>query len=100
VIARQLGHADVKTVSSTYGHLAEQFREEQIRTRFSPLSEEQVAESGHRKAQLDTLWQSVQGDNWRTYAANQPTSQAMRQSRIRTSKEVIEAFRDCQQTRY
>lgn len=100
VIARQLGHADIKTVSSTYGHLAEQFREEQIRTRFSPLSEEQVAESGHRKAQLDTLWQSVQGDNWRTYAANQPTSQGMRQSRIRTSKEVIEAFRDCQQTRY
>ena len=98
VIARQLGHADVKTVSTTYGHLAEQFREEQIRTRFSPLSEEQLAESRERREQLDALWQSVQGDSWRKYGFNQPSSLATRQSRVQTSSEVIEAFKDSQAT--
>ena len=94
VISRQLGHADVKTVSSTYGHLAEQFREEQIRTRFSPLSSEQQAECIRRKGQLDHLWQTVQAIDWRTYASRELSSQPPRQSYVRTSREVIEAFRD------
>jgi integrase/recombinase XerD len=97
VITRQLGHADVKTVSSTYGHLAEQFREDQIRTRFSPLSEEQQSEAIRRKAQLDALWHSVQTDNWRCYANKQPSSQGMHQSRVQTSADVISAFRDSPQ---
>lgn len=96
VITRQLGHADVKTVSSTYGHLAEQFREEQIRTRFSPLSDEQQSEAACRKEQLDALWHSVQSDNWRSYGARRPSSQAIRQSRVQTSSEVIDAFKDSQ----
>jgi integrase len=37
VVARQLGHADTRTVASTYGHLAERYREEMIRSRFSAL---------------------------------------------------------------
>lgn len=98
VIARQLGHADIKTVSSTYGHLAEQFREEQIRTRFSPLSNEQLAESCRRKDQLDALWHSVQGSNWRSYGFSQPSGLAQPRSRVQTSREVIEAFRDSQAT--
>jgi integrase len=39
LVARQLGHSDTRSVSQTYGHLAEEYREEQVRTRFSPLSE-------------------------------------------------------------
>jgi integrase/recombinase XerD len=92
VIARQLGHADVKTVSNTYGHLAEQFREDQIRTRFSPLSEAQQSEARRRKAQLDSLWQSVQAVNWRAYAETKPSSLGLQQSRVQTSREVIEVF--------
>lgn len=94
LITRQLGHADVKTVSATYGHLAEQFREEQIRTRFSPLSTEQQSEAICRKVQLDALWHSVQTDNWRSYASKQSSSLGMPQSRVQTNKEVIDAFRD------
>ncbi|MBH1973658.1 MAG: site-specific integrase [Rhodobacteraceae bacterium] len=93
VIAQQLGHADVKTVSSTYGHLSEQFREELIRTRFSPLSAEQQLEANHRERQLDDLWQSFRRRDWRDYAVKQVSSGPLRQSYVRTSKEVLEAFR-------
>lgn len=94
VIARQLGHADVKTVSATYGHLAEQFREELIRTRFSPLSTEHQAEANIRRPQLDDLWLSTQTVDWRAYAAREPSGRQLRQSYVRTSREVLEAFRD------
>lgn len=36
-VANQLGHADVKTVSTTYGHLTNKFREAEIERCFSPL---------------------------------------------------------------
>jgi integrase/recombinase XerD len=94
LIARQLGHADVKTVSATYGHLAEQFREEQIRTRFSPLSAVQQSEAIRRRAQLDALWHSVQSDNWRSYANTKASSLGLQQSRVQTSKYVLEAFQE------
>ncbi len=93
IVSRQLGHADVKTVSSTYGHLAEQFREEQIRTRFTPLSLDQQEEALRRRVQLDQLWQAVQGDDWRGYGAQPPSNAGPAQSYVRTSAEVLEAFR-------
>ncbi len=49
VVARQLGHADIRTVAETYGHIAEQFREEQIRTKFSPLDDGELS-AAQRKA--------------------------------------------------
>ena len=68
IVAKQLGHANTITVSNTYGHLAEHFREEQIRSRFSPLSDELGREVSARRPELDALWQSVQTENWRDYA--------------------------------
>jgi integrase/recombinase XerD len=92
IVARQLGHADVKTVSSTYGHLAEQFREEQIRSRFSPLASEQQAEAIKRRGQMDRIWHALQRDDWRSYGKLEPESYRPRQSYVRTSKEVLAAF--------
>lgn len=92
VIARQLGHADVRTVSSTYGHLSEHFRENQIRTKFSPLSAHQQAESSRRRNELDELWQSFQHDDWRDYAARTPSSRGPLQGRAKTSIEVSDTF--------
>jgi integrase len=48
-VAKQLGHASSMTVSNAYGHLAEQYREEQIRTRFSPLSIQQIQDAKLRR---------------------------------------------------
>lgn len=92
VVARQLGHADVKTVSSTYGHLAEQFREDQIRTRFTPLAVDQQREALRRRRQLDEIWQTVHGKDWRAYAAPLASGQGMLRSNARPSAEVLEVF--------
>jgi integrase/recombinase XerD len=67
IVARQFGHSGSETVSKTYGHLAEQFREEFIRKRFSPLEVKQQDNAQRRSAELDRLWQSVQTVDWRNY---------------------------------
>ena len=92
VVARQLGHSDTRTVSATYGHLAEQFREEQVRTRFSPLSEAFQAEASARRSQLDALWTSVHRGGWRGYGAGVDLAPRPRQSYVRTDLGVLEAF--------
>lgn len=92
LVARQLGHADTRAVASTYGHLAEQFREEQIRARFSPLSEAYQAEAKRQEARLEGLWAAVHGNDWRSYGGGlQPASRRSRSS-VRTPTEVLEAF--------
>ncbi|SDF12216.1 tyrosine-type recombinase/integrase [Limimaricola pyoseonensis] len=52
IVARQLGHADTRTVASTYGHLAEQYREDQIRSRFSLLDSNEVARANSMAGEL------------------------------------------------
>jgi integrase len=68
IVAKQLGHASSITVSNTYGHLAEQYREEQVRTKFSPLSQQQLQEAEMRRPELEKLWSNVQSQDWRQYA--------------------------------
>ena len=96
IIAKQLGHSSSITVSNTYGHLAEHFREEQIRTCFSPLSAEQCREMGVRKVQLETLWTSVQTKDWRKYAHVAQDSPTPRQSFSNPVREVLEVFNDAE----
>jgi integrase len=92
VVARQLGHADIRTVADTYGHIAEQFREEQIRKRFSPLDEREVSSAQERAKQLEELWHDVRSCDWRTYAPSEPTSQTRPKSIVRTPLEVLQVF--------
>ncbi|WP_460272481.1 tyrosine-type recombinase/integrase [Celeribacter sp. ULVN23_4] len=94
VVAKQLGHSNSTTVSNTYGHLADQYREEQVRRRFSPLSEAQRAEMLRRKNELSKLWTTLQKDDWREYASvAQPTSTPKRSftSPVREVAEVFDA---------
>jgi len=92
LVARQLGHADTRSVSATYGHLAEQFREDQIRSRFSPLSEAYQVEATRQKPRLEDLRAAVHGDDWRNYGGGlQPATRRARSS-TRTPAEVLEAF--------
>lgn len=91
-VARQLGHADTRTVAATYGHLAEHFREEQVRTRFSPLSAGFQEEAKRRASELGALWNGVHGKKWRDYAAGLPAATAPLRSRARTQREVLEVF--------
>lgn len=95
IVARQLGHADTRTVTNTYGHLAESYHEEMIRTRFSPLSPDQQRDAARRQLELDALWRSLHGDDWRTYARLPASSARPPQSYGRPHLDVLKAFGDC-----
>ena len=92
VVARQLGHADTRTVSQTYGHIAEQFREEQIRIRFSPLDDEELRNATDRAGELDALWRRVEAHEWRADAPHEVSSERRVLSNIRTPACVLEVF--------
>lgn len=92
VVAKQLGHSNSATVSNTYGHLAEQFREDQIRKRFSPLSVEQQVEMVRREAELERLWSALQTKDWRQYAKVDVDSLEPSRSYASPAREVAEVF--------
>lgn len=92
IVARQLGHADIRTVANTYGHIVEYFREEQIRSRFSPLDDETIAETHMRAFQMDALWQQVRTKDWREYAVAETNPHRTIRSVVRTPRGVLEAF--------
>ena len=92
VVARQLGHADIRTVADTYGHIAEQFREEQIRTRFSTLDDGELRSAHERAGQLEALWLGVRAHDWRAYASSEPTGHLCPKSIVRTPAEVLQVF--------
>ena len=96
VVAKQLGHADTRTVAQTYGHLAEHFRESQIRLRFPPLDEEQTKNACARKSQLEGLWSSFQGRDWREYGGLQSETSHPSKSFTATHQAVIEVFNQAQ----
>ncbi|WP_170971857.1 site-specific integrase [Rhodobacter sp. SY28-1] len=92
LVARQLGHSDTRSVSATYGHLAEQYREDQIRGKFSPLSKEFEARAKREASKLDALWADVHQGDWRSYASGlEPPSRQSRSS-VRTPFEILETF--------
>jgi integrase/recombinase XerD len=69
IIAKQLGHSDVFTVSRTYGHLAPQLTEAEVHRLFAPLSEEYVQRAHAMKDQLAAVRKKIQTADWRTYAS-------------------------------
>nr|WP_255552373.1 site-specific integrase [Maritimibacter dapengensis] len=91
-VAKQLGHANILTVVNTYGHLAEQVREAQIRGSFSPLDPHQDAERLRRQEQLDELWSTLPRDDWRAYAKVDRGTHIPQRSFARPAMEVLEVF--------
>lgn len=96
VVAKQLGHANSITVSNTYGHLAEHYREDQIRTRFSSLSNDFGGEAARRESELQELWRSFQATPWRDYASVTPGGSTPLQAFGRAGKGVLEVFRQAE----
>jgi hypothetical protein len=92
IVAKQLGHANTITVSNTYGHLAEHFRESQIRKRFSPLDPLQLEEMARRKGQLESLLQRFEEADWREYGKLSANSSEPAKSYTQTHKAVLEVF--------
>jgi integrase len=92
VVAKQLGHTDIRTVSQTYGHIAEQFREEQVRKRFSPLDDAEIKNASDRADELDAIWQELRTNDWRAYAPVEASSERRNKSSVRTPREVLEVF--------
>jgi len=98
VVAKQLGHANSMTVSNTYGHLAEQFREEQVRQRFTVLSSEHCREAHRKASKLRRIWSNVQTADWREYAAVGRPGSSPRKSFASPAGEVIELFEDAERS--
>lgn len=96
VVAKQLGHANTITVSNTYGHLSEQFREEQIRRKFSPLCRSNRILAMQQRVELEGLWQSFQRKNWRDYARIEARCSHPIQAYARGSQDVIQLFSQMQ----
>lgn len=92
MVARQLGHANTRAVSDTYGHFAEHHRERLVRNCFSPLSEQQRKKSRAMHLELDRLWQTVQPKSWRDYANLTPETSTPLRSFVQTSRGVLEVF--------
>src|SRR5262249_11314522 len=69
VVAEQLGHANTDTVSRTYGHLAPQIRESEVRQRFTILSAENAQLAWKKRKSMQRWRNSLHGANWRTYAS-------------------------------
>jgi integrase len=92
VVAKQLGHANTITVSNTYGHLAEHYRENQVRARFTPLDAAQQREAEARQKQLNSLWQAAQTKDWRDYAKQPQLSSRPHRTLANTHRSVLEVF--------
>ena len=89
VIAEQLGHANTTTVSRTYGHLAPQIREAEVRQRFSPLDPEHAVAALRDTAALSELRHRLHGPDWRSYAAITDTSSWPRANFFRGDAELV-----------
>lgn len=68
VVAEQLGHRSTATVSHTYGHLAPQIRESEVRQRFGWLDPENAKLAKDKEKSLAELRVSLHGHDWRSYA--------------------------------
>ncbi len=68
VVAEQLGHANSDTVSRTYGHLAPQVREAEVRQRFTTVNIANARAAKKQRKALNRWRSSLHGSDWRTYA--------------------------------
>ena len=67
-VGDQLGHADPAQVLRTYGHLAPQMREAEVRQRFTVVSSENDEIAQARYEELTRWRDSLHGGHWREYA--------------------------------
>lgn len=67
VVAQQLGHATADTVARTYGHMAPQIREMQVRKNFAPIELTQDYNDPDTAQRLDDLSSKQQSTDWRGY---------------------------------
>jgi integrase/recombinase XerD len=68
VVAEQLGHRSILTVSTVYGHLAPQIRESEVRQRFTSISRRNSDKARITKPELIQLRSGLQREDWRSYA--------------------------------
>src|SRR5689334_17425627 len=68
VVSEQLGHAHTFQVSRSYGHLAPQVREAEVRQRFTVLNDYFAGVAKRRKKSLARWRGKLHGTKWRTYA--------------------------------
>jgi integrase len=91
-VADQLGHADTYTVSRTYGHLAPQIRESEVRHRFSCVDYENEQLAEERAPALEDLRKHLHGPDWRTYANITDRSSWPRANLFRADPELLALF--------
>lgn len=94
VVARQLGHANTATVVNTYGHLAEHFREDQIRDKFPPLVDAHRAAAQTQHQYLANLRRSLSPADWRDYGKLSGVSSRPRVAYARPHQTVQAVFEE------
>lgn len=94
VVAEQLGHADTTTVTRTYGHLAPQIRESEIRYRFSPLDPENSRLAEVEAQTLEHLRTSLHGPDWRGYARINPIGSWPRRNMFHGDSNLVAMLRE------
>ncbi|MEQ8377354.1 MAG: site-specific integrase [Parvibaculum sp.] len=90
VVAQQLGHANTDTVSRTYGHLAPQIREVQVRTHFAELDVSYAKKARGLSEKFQELSRSLQGSNWRDYGKVEPANSWPRSNFVTSASEVAQ----------
>ena len=93
VVADQLGHSDTTTVSRTYGHLAPQIREAEVRHRFSCLDFENARLANDETQALQDLRESLHGADWRSYATVHAVGSWPRANMFRGDSELVAMLR-------
>jgi integrase len=93
VIAEQLGHANTTTVSRTYGHLAPQIREAEVRQRFAPLCPADASVAEISDDHLTKLRVRLHGSDWRGYAQIADNSSWPRSNFYRGDAELVRLCR-------
>lgn len=91
-IAKQLGHANTRTVINTYGHMAERFREDEVRSCFAPLSADNQELANRVKERLNRVLQDERTIDWRDVAAFSPETSLPRSSVARPHALLLQTF--------
>ncbi|QEW25813.1 tyrosine-type recombinase/integrase [Roseovarius indicus] len=90
VVSQQLGHANTDTVSRTYGHLAPQIREVQVRTHFAELDMSYAEKARGLSEKFQELSKSLQGNDWREYGKLEPVHSWPRSNFVTSDSEVAQ----------
>ncbi|WP_375175500.1 tyrosine-type recombinase/integrase [Pseudooceanicola sp.] len=96
VVAKQLGHADTRTVAQTYGHLSDCVRENEIRRNFPSMGPDHASLAGKMATDLATVWSAAHSNGQFANTTTEFRNTTPLQSSHRASAEVLDVFSEAE----